>query len=114
MKSTELINIDNLKLKFINTKTNDYGTYHFFVVQNEDLLKRIVSLSEKNELKLPAWKYNGTWFIKITDKKVSEYHDIEFKKDIVYDICLGFEKYNFEKGGETLKGYYISQIINKT
>ena len=37
---------------------------------------------------------------------------IEFKKDTPYIIDLTFYRYEFEKNGETIKGYTISEINN--
>ena len=36
--------------------------------------------------------------------------EIEFKKDVPYTMDLTFSKYDFEKNGEQITGYSISEI----
>ena len=118
------MDITGIKLKYLSEKKNEYGTNHFFELLDEKPLKELIKLQEKdNELKIPVWEYNEKYYLKFNDKRLYEYsvnkynedekNGIElvvFKKDIPYIMDLTFKEYNFEKKGETIKGYTISQI----
>ena len=86
-------------------------------------------------MKIPVWKYEDKCYLKNNEKKVSQYsidkynenmfslhsslnneapengiEQIELKKDTPYIIDLTFNRYEFEKDKETIKGYTISEI----
>ena len=50
-------------------------------------------------------------FISVNDIKIRELPgEIEFKKDVPYIMGLTFSKYDFQKNGERIAGYRISEI----
>ena len=58
---------------------------------------------------MPIWDYNDI-FQRINDIKNRELPgEIEFKKDSPYIIDLTFSKYDFQKNGEQITGYSISE-----
>ena len=64
----------------------------------------------RKSLKMPIWDYNDKFYFKINDVKIKELPDIEFKKDVPYIMDITFRKYDFEKNGEQITGYSISEI----
>ena len=65
-------------------------------------------------MKIPFWEYNGKYYLEINAVRVKE-AQIEhgFKNDVLYIMDLTFTKYDFQKNGEHITGYSISEI-NKT
>ena len=62
---------------------------------------------------MPIWDYNDKLYLKINDIKIRELPgEIEFKKDVPYIMDLT-SKYDFEKKGEQITGYSISEINKK-
>lgn len=118
------MDITGIKLKYLSEKKNEYGTNHFFELLDEKPLKELIKIQEKDkELKIPVWEYNEKYYLKFNDKRLDEYsvnrynedqtngiEQIIFKKDIPYIMDLTFKEYNFQKKGETIKGYTISEI----
>ena len=93
-----------------------------FQVLDEKQMNDISKLAEEN-MKIPVWKYEDKCYLKINEKKVLQYsidkynetpdngiEQIVFKKDTPYIIDLTFYRYEFEKNGETINGYTISEI----
>ena len=100
--------IKELKLKYLSLKESEYGNSHMFAVLDETPLKELIGLSD---MKMPIWEYNDQCYLKINAVKIKELADvIEFKKDVPYVMDLTFTKYDFEKKGEQIKGYSISEI----
>ena len=65
----------------------------------------------RKSLKMPIWDYNNKFCPKINDVKIRELPcEIEFTKDVPYIMDLTFSKYEFEKKGEQITGYSISEI----
>ena len=65
-------------------------------------------------MKMPIWEYNGKYYLKVNAVKLKEVQvENAFKKDHPYIMDLTFSKYDFEKKGEQITGYSISEI-NKT
>ena len=59
----------------------------------------------------PIWEYNGKYYLKINAVKVKELPvEAVFKKGNPYIIDFTFSKYDFQKGGEQITGYSISEI----
>ena len=118
------MDITGIKLKYLSEKKNEYGTNHFFELLDENPLKELIKIHEKDkELKIPVWEYNEKYYLKFNDKRLDEYsvnrynedqtngiEQIIFKKDIPYIMDLTFKEYNFQKKNETIKGFSISQI----
>ena len=62
---------------------------------------------------MPILNYNGKSYLKTNDINIRELlGEIEFKKDVPYIMGLTFSKYGFQKNGEQITGYSISEIIN--
>ncbi len=106
IKDKEVKHIKELKLKYLPLKENEYGNNHMFAVIDETPLKELIGLSD---MKMPIWEYNDKYYLKINAVKVKE-TQISFQKDVPYIMDLTFTKYDFEKKGEQIKGYSISEI----
>ena len=60
---------------------------------------------------MQIWDYNGKFYLKINDLKIRELPgERVFQKDVPYIVDLTFSKYDFEKKGEQIIGYSISEI----
>ena len=107
-KNNEVKHIKELKVKYLSLKESEYGNNHMFAIIDEKPLKELIELSD---MKKPIWEYNDKYYLKINAVKIKELADvIEFKKDVPYIMDLTFTKYDFEKKGEQIKGYSISEI----
>ena len=61
---------------------------------------------------MPVWDYSDKFYLQTNDVKIRELPgEMEFKKDNPYIVDLTFDKYGFEKKGEQITGYSISEII---
>ena len=112
IKDKETKQIKELKLKYLSLKESEYGHNHMFAVLDETPLKELTELSERESatrLKMPIWEYYDKYYLKIKSEKVKE-AQVEFQKDVPYIMDLTFSKYDFQKGGEQIKGYTISEI----
>ncbi len=105
-KDKEVKQIKELKVKYLSLKENQYGDNHMFAIIDEKPLKELIELSD---MKMPIWEYNDKYYLKINAVKVKE-TQISFQKDVPYIMDLTFTKYDFEKKGEQIKGYSISEI----
>ena len=58
------------------------------------------------------WDYNNKFYLKTNDVNIRELPGDEhvFQKDVPYIMDLTFSKYDFEKKGEQITGYSISEI----
>ena len=62
-------------------------------------------------MKIHIWDYNDKFYLKTNDLKVRELPcEIEFEKYVPYFVDLTVSKYDFEKKGEHITGYSISEI----
>ena len=60
---------------------------------------------------MPVWDYNDKFYLKTNDVKIKGLPgEIEFKKDVPYIMDLTFSEYDFEKKGEQITGFSISEI----
>ena len=60
---------------------------------------------------MPIWEYNEKYYLKINAVKVKELPvETCLKKDHPYIKDLTCSKYDFQKGGEQITGYSISEI----
>ena len=65
----------------------------------------------RKTLKMPIWDYNDKFYLKTNDLKIRELPgQVEFSKDVPYIMDITFRKYDFEKNGEQITGYSISEI----
>ena len=93
-------------------KESEYGTKHFFQLLDITPLRELVELREI--MKMPIWEYNGKFYLKIHAVRVKEVKvETVLNKDHPYIMDLTFSKYDFQKNGEQITGYSISEI-NKT
>jgi len=105
-KNNEVKHIKELKVKYLSLKESEYGNNHMFAVLDETPLKELIEMAD---MKMPIWDYNEKYYLKIKSEKVKE-AQVEFQKDVPYIMDLTFTKYDFQKGGEQIKGYTISEI----
>ena len=108
MANNDIMAITGIKMKYLSLKENEYGHNHFFNVLDITPLQNLIEL--KKSLKMPIWDYNDKFYFKINDVKIKELGEIEFKKDVPYIMDITFRKYDFEKNGEQITGYSISEI----
>ena len=101
--------ITGIKMKYLSLKENEYGHNHFFNVLDITPLQQLIEL--RKSLKMPLWDYNDKFYFKINDVKIKELPDYPtFQKDVPYIFDITFKKYDFEKKGEQIIGYSISEI----
>ena len=108
MANNDIMAITGIKMKYLSLKENEYGHNHFFNVLDITPLQNLIEL--RKTLKMPIWDYNDKFYFKINDVKIKELPEIEFKKDVPYIMDITFRKYDFEKNGEQITGYSISEI----
>ena len=112
MANNDIMAITGIKMKYLSLKENEYGHNHFFNVLDITPLQNLIEL--RKTLKMPIWDYNDKFYFKINDVKIKELPDYPtFQKDVPYIMDITFRKYDFEKNGEQITGYSISEI-NKT
>ena len=100
--------ITGIKMKYLSLKENEYGHNHFFNVLDITPLQDLIEL--RKSLKIPIWDYNDKLYSKINDVKIRELPgELEFKKDVPY-IMDSTLKHDFQKNGEQITGYSISEI----
>ena len=105
----DIMVITGIKMKYLSLKENEYGHNHFFNVLEIAPLQYLIEL--RKSLKMPIWDYNDKFYLKTNDVKIRELPgEIEFKKDVPYIMDLTFSKYDFEKKGEQITGYSVSEI----
>ena len=101
--------ITGIKMKYLSLKENEYGHNHFFNVLDITPLQNLIEL--RKTLRIPIWDYNDKIYLKINDVKIKELTDYPtFQKDLPYIMDITFKKYDFEKKGEQITGYSISEI----
>ena len=109
MANNDVMTITGIKMKYLSLKENEYGHNHFFNVLDITPLQQIIEM--RKTLKMPIWDYNDKFYLKINDVKIKELPDYPtFQKDVPYIMDIIFKKYDFEKKGEQIIGYSISEI----
>ena len=109
MANTDVMVITGIKMKYLSLKENEYGHNHFFNVLDITPLQPLIEL--RKTLKMPIWDYNEKIYLKINDIKIKELPgDTSFQKDVPYIMDITFKKYDFQKNGEQITGYSISEI----
>ena len=105
----DIMVITGIKMKYLFLKENEYGHNHFFNVLDITPLQDLIEL--RKSLKMPLWDYNDKSDLKANDLKIRELPgDIEFTKDVPYIMDLTSSKYDFQKNGDQITGYSISEI----
>ena len=109
MADNNVMVITGIKMKYLSLKENEYGHNHFFNVLDITPLQSLIE--QRKSLKMPIWDYNDKIYLKINDIKIKELPgDTSFQKDVPYIMDITFRKYDFEKNGEQITGYSISEI----
>ena len=109
MADNNVMVITGIKMKYLSLKENEYGNNHFFNVLDITPLQQLIEL--RKTLKMPIWDYNDKIYLKINDIKIKELPgDTSFQKDVPYIMDITFKKYDFQKNGEQITGYSISEI----
>ena len=109
MANNDIMAITGIKMKYLSLKENEYGHNHFFNVLDITPLQNLIEL--RKTLKMPIWDYNDKFYLKINDVKIKELPgEHTFQKDVPYIFDITFRKYDFEKKGEQITGYSISEI----
>ena len=109
MANTDIMAITGIKMKYLSLKENEYGHNHFFNVL--DIIPLQSLIEQRKSLKMPIWDYNDKIYLKINDIKIKELPgDTSFQKDVPYIMDITFRKYDFQKNGEQITGWSISEI----
>ena len=109
MAKNDIMAITGIKMKYLSLKETEYGHNHFFTVLDITPLQQLIEL--RKSLKMPIWDYNDKFYLKINDVKIKELPDYPtFQNDLPYILDITFRKYDFEKKGEQITGYSISEI----
>ena len=109
MASNDIMVITGINMKYLFLKENEYGHNHFFHVLDSTPLQQLSEL--RKSLKMPIWGYNDKFYSKINDIKIRELpNEHTFQKDVPYITDITFRKYDFEKNGEQITGYSISEM----
>ena len=107
--NSDIMVITGIKMKYLFLKENEYGHNHFFNVLDITPVQDLIEL--RKSLKLQICDYNDKVYLKINDMKIRGLPgEIEFKKDVPYIMDLTFSKYGFQKNGEHITGYSVSEI----
>ena len=98
-----------VKVKYLSLKENEHGHNYFSNVLDITPLQDLIEL--RKSLKMPLWDYNDKLYFKVNDLKFKELAgELEFKKDVPYIMDLTSSKYDFQKNGEQITGYSISEM----
>ena len=109
MADKDIMVITGIKMKYLSLKENEHWHNHFFNVLDITPLQQLIE--SRKSLKVPLWDYNDKFYVKFNDIKIEELPgEIEFKKDVPYIMYLTFSKYDFQKNGEHITDYSISEI----
>jgi len=113
-KNNNIIEIKDLKLEFIITKTDDY--------QNEISYIKVVDKTFKSKLqpilsqvcedcKLPLWKSeDGIYMLKCKNRWMPD--EREFQKNEIFVANLNFHYYNMAKDEALIQGFYLKVSTN--
>ena len=113
-KNNNIIEIKDLKLEFIITKTDDY--------QNEISYIKVVDKAFKSKLqpilsqvcddcKLPLWKSeDGIYILKCKNRWMPE--NKVFEKNEIFVANLNFDYYNMAKDDALIQGSYVKVSTN--
>merc|ERR1711906_65807 len=109
MANNDIMAITGIKMKYLSLKENEYGHNHFFTVLDITPLQQLIEL--RKTLKMPIWDYNDKFYLKTNDIKIIELPgEHTFQKDVPYIMDITFRKYDFQKNGEQITSYSISEI----
>ena len=113
-KSTNIIEINNIKLEFIVSKTDNY--------ENEISYLKVIDKSFKTKLqpivsqicddcRVPVWRTDdGLYMLKCKNKFMPER---EFEKNEIFNADLNFHYYTMSKeDGDLIQGHYLKISTN--
>ena len=107
--NSDIMIITGTNMEYLSLKENEYGHNHFFIVLGITPLQDLIEL--RKSFKMIIWDYNDEFYLKTNDVKIRELPgEIEFRTDVPYIMDLTFSKYDFEKKGEQITGYSVSEI----
>ena len=113
-KNNNIIELKDLKLEFIITKTDDY--------QNEIPYIKVIDKSFKSKLqpilsqvcedcKVPLWRSeDGLYMLKCKNRWMPD--EREFQKNEIFVANLNFHYYNMAKDEALLQGFYVKVSTN--
>ena len=105
----DIMVITGINMTHLSLKEHEYGHNIFFNVLDITPLQDLIEL--RKSLKVQIWGYNAKLYLEINGIKIRElFGEIGFKKGVPYIMDLTFSKYDFEKKGEQITGYSISEI----
>ena len=105
----DIMAITGIKMKYLSLKENEYGSNHFFNVLDITPLQDLIEL--RKTLEMQIWAYNDKSHLEVNAVKIRELQNQHiFQKDVPYIMDLAFSKYYFQKNGEQITGYSISEI----
>jgi hypothetical protein len=113
-KNNNIIEINNIKLEFIITKTDNYENEISYLKvidkQFKTKLQPIVSQTG-DDVRLPIWRSeDGFYMIKVKRKWMPER---DFENNEIVTADLNFHYFNMAKDdGDLLQGYYVKLITN--
>ena len=122
-----IIKCKDVKLKFLSTKGNDYGSNCFFTVKNKTKLKDLITAFTDHETKREVAISQGEnpekmhfpmfmsdqeeFIIKVNLTKVS--YGSELEKNKTYNTTLEFKYYDFlNKEKDNIKGWSCSAEVS--
>ena len=113
-KQTNIIEIKDLKLEFIISKTDNYNNdiSYLKVIDKAFKTKLQPILSQVcEECRIPCWKADdGLYMLKCKNKFMPEK---EFENNEIFNADLDFNYYSMSKDdGELLQGYYLKINTN--
>ena len=113
-KNNNIIEINNIKLEFIITKTDNYENEisYLKVIDKQFKTKLQPILSQTcDEVRLPIWKSDdGFYMVKVKKKWLPER---EFESNEIVTADLNFHYFNLAKeDGDLIQGYYVKLSTN--
>ena len=113
-KNNNIIEIKDLKLEFIITKTDNYNNEISYLKVIDKAFKNKLQpiLSQMcDEIHLPIWKSeDGIYMLKSKARWMPEGR--VFEKNEIFVADLNFHYYNMEKNNELIQGYYVKLSTN--
>ena len=106
MSSSAKIEIKNIQVTFISSKTDDYNNdVSYFKVSDSKAKKKLTPIlsHQCDECRLPLWKTeNGEYMIKVKQK----YAPKLLVPETELTVMLTFKYYCMDKDDKLLQGYY--------
>ena len=108
-KSTNIIEVNNIKLEFIVTKTDDYeNSISYIKIIDKSFKTKLQPILSQNcdDCKLPLWLGDdGMYMLKCKNRWMPE--SKVFEKNELFTANLIFAYYCMSKNDDLLQGYYV-------